>query len=130
MRWGRAYFALQAVAGAVWWGAVFLVPAVRVGTLGGLDPVAIAVIDVPLFVVASALAAAGIRAAAWVASAWTAVVAVALAAYATLTAQAGWGVVLMVAAAGASALALSLVVLGRVPTERMLVGPFAAPGPP
>ena len=126
MRWGRAYFAVQAVAGAAWWVCVFLVPPIRVATLGALDPVAVAVVDVPLFVVASALAALGIRASAWVATGWTGAVALALAVYATATGGAGAGVVIMAVAAGASVLALSLVVLGRVPTEWLLVGPFAA----
>lgn len=33
-RWGRAYFALQAIAGCAWWTAVFVSPAVRGATLG------------------------------------------------------------------------------------------------
>ena len=36
-RWGRWYFAVQAVAGAAWWVSVFLVPPVRDATLGSLD---------------------------------------------------------------------------------------------
>lgn len=58
MNLGRWYFALQAVAGTAWWAAVFLVPAVRTATLGSLNPIAVAVADVPFFVIASALAAA------------------------------------------------------------------------
>jgi len=54
---GRAYFGLQAALGA----------AVREATLGGLDPVLVAALDIPLFVVASALAAAGVRWACWIA---------------------------------------------------------------
>jgi protein-S-isoprenylcysteine O-methyltransferase Ste14 len=125
MRWGRRYFAVQAVAGAVWWVAVFLSPAVREATLGGLDPVMVAALDVPLFVGASAAAAFGIRFAAVVATGWTIAVTVALAWYATLTSLAGWGVLFMTAAAGASVFALCLLLLGRVPTEWILVGPFA-----
>ena len=89
---GRAYFAVQAFAGAAWWVAVFTVPFVREATLGRLDPIAVAAFDIPLFVVASALAAFGIRAAAIVAAGWTVVVATALAVYATITTEAGWGV--------------------------------------
>ncbi|WP_291057577.1 isoprenylcysteine carboxylmethyltransferase family protein [Herbiconiux sp.] len=123
--WGRAYFAAQAVAGLGWWVAVFTVPRVRESTLGGLDPVAMAVADVPLFVVASGLAAAGIRVAAVVATAWTAVVAVGLAVFATVTSEAGWGVLLMTTALGCSLVALCLLLLGRVPTRWLVAGPFA-----
>ena len=122
--WGRAYFGLQAVAGAAWWIGVFTLPFVRTATLGGLDPVAMAAADIPLFVVASALSAAGLRPAAIVATVWTAVVAVGLAAYATVTTEAGWGVLLMLAAAGCSLLALSAVLLGRLPAEWIVRGPF------
>ncbi|WP_022889082.1 methyltransferase family protein [Agromyces italicus] len=123
-RLGRAYFGVQALAGLVWWLAVFTVPFVREATLGGLDAVAVAVLDVPLFVGASAVAALRVRAAAFVATGWTLVVTGALAVVATVTGEAGWGVLLMAAASVASAVALSLMVLGRVPTEWMLVGPF------
>ena len=83
--WGRIYFALQAVAGFSWWAAVFVSPMVREATLGHLDPAAVAVFDIPLFVMASAVAAFGVRAAAVVSTGWTGVVAVALAVYATIT---------------------------------------------
>jgi protein-S-isoprenylcysteine O-methyltransferase Ste14 len=122
---GRAYFAAQAVAGAAWWLAVAFSPFVRSTTLGSLDPVAVAVADIPLFVVASAVAALGVRAAAWVATVWTVIVALALATFATITTEAGWGVLLMAGAAGASVAALCLVVRGRLPTEWIIAGPFA-----
>ena len=48
-----------------------------------------------------------------------------MAVYATVTTEAGWGVLLMAAAAGASTIALLLVLRGRVPTEWILFGPFA-----
>jgi protein-S-isoprenylcysteine O-methyltransferase Ste14 len=115
---------MQAIAGAIWWVAVFTVAPIRDATLGGLDPRIVAVFDIPLFVAASALAGVGVRAAAVVATGWTALVAVLLVVYATVTEAAGWGAVLMIAAASASALALCLVLLGRVPTEWLLVGPF------
>ncbi|MGW9166064.1 methyltransferase family protein [Agromyces sp. NPDC055658] len=123
-RLGRAYFGVQAVAGLAWWLAVFTVPVVRGATLGGLDPMVVAVLDLPLFVGASAVAACGVRAAAFVATGWTLIVTAGLTVYATLSTEAGWGVLLMGAASVASVVALCLMVLGRVPTEWMLVGPF------
>jgi len=125
MPWGRIYFAVQALAGAAWWVAVFTVPAVKTLTLGSLDPVLVATLDIPLFVIASALAAFGVKPAAVVATGWTVLVALAMAVYATISTQAGWGVLVMAAAAGASVLALFLVLLGRIPTEWMTTGPFA-----
>jgi protein-S-isoprenylcysteine O-methyltransferase Ste14 len=125
MRWGRAYFAFQAIAGAAWWVAVFASPSVRELTLGDLDPIAVAVVDIPLFVVASAVAAFGVRAAAVMSAGWTGVVAIALAGYATVTTEAGWGVLLMAAATGGSVVALCLVLFGRVPTAWIIRGPFA-----
>ncbi|WP_144713630.1 isoprenylcysteine carboxylmethyltransferase family protein [Curtobacterium pusillum] len=124
MSWGRWYFALQAVGGAASWIAVFTIPAVQTATLGSLQPFLVALADVPLFVVASALAAAGVRAAAVVTTIWTAAVAVALATWATVTTEAGIGVLIMTGAAVGSVLALSLVLLGRVPTEWVASGPL------
>lgn len=124
MPWARLYFGAQAVGGALWWMFVFTVPLVRDATLGSLDPVVVAVFDLPLFVGASALAALGVRTAAIVATAWTALVTVALAAYATVTTEAGWGVIVMIAASCGSVLALCLMTLNRVPTEWILAGPF------
>ncbi|ROP58599.1 isoprenylcysteine carboxylmethyltransferase family protein [Curtobacterium sp. PhB115] len=125
---GRLYFALQALGGAVWWIAVATVPGVRTLTLGSLDPVTVAAFDVPLFVVASAVAALSParigRVAAVVATIWTAVVLVALAVWATVTTEAGWGVVVMTVATVGSGLALALVLLGRVPTELLTSGPL------
>jgi protein-S-isoprenylcysteine O-methyltransferase Ste14 len=124
-----AYFAVQAAGGAAWWIAVFTVPVVRTATLGDLDPVIVAVVDIPLFVVASGLAAVRprrvARIAGLIATAWTIAVTVSLALYATLTTLAGWGVLIMVAASSGSVLALSLLWLGRIPTTWLLVGPFA-----
>lgn len=125
MVWGRAYFTVQAIAGGLWWLGVFTIPWVRTATLGGLDTALVAAADIPLFVVASAIAAFGVKPAAWVATGWTVLVTVALGLYASVTTEAGWGVLLMIAASGASLLALSLVVLGRIPTEWLIAGPFA-----
>jgi protein-S-isoprenylcysteine O-methyltransferase Ste14 len=87
--------------------------------------VAVAVFDIPLFVMASAVAACGVRAAAIVGSGWTCIVAMALAAYATVTSEAGWGVLGMAAASAGSLMALSIMVLGRIPTAWIIRGPFA-----
>ncbi|MCM3501788.1 isoprenylcysteine carboxylmethyltransferase family protein [Microbacterium sp. P26] len=125
----RGYFALQAAGGAAWWVAVFTVPFVREKTLGDLDPVIVAAFDIPLFVVASALVVVlPVRSARWVAglvAVWTLLVTVLLAMYATITTQAGWGVVIMIAASAGSIGAFVLLTLGRIPTEWLLVGPFA-----
>ncbi|MFE7845180.1 methyltransferase [Microbacterium sp. NPDC057407] len=124
----RTYFAAQALAGSIWWLGVFAVPFVRTATLGSLDPVTLAVLDVPLFVVTSALAAVPARwgrVAALAATAWTCAVTVFLVGYATLTGEAGWGVVLMAAAAIVSTGATCLLWWGRIPTEWALAGPFA-----
>jgi hypothetical protein len=116
---------MQAVVGLCWWIAVFDSPMVREATLGTLDPVTVAVIDIPLFVMASAVAAFGVRAAAVVSSGWTSFVAVALAVYATTTTEAGWGVLSMGAATAGSLIALCLILLGRVPITWIIRGPFA-----
>lgn len=121
----RAYFALQALAGAAWWICVPTVPAVRSATLGSLDPLVVAALDVPLFVLASALVALGGRWAVWVVAPWTVLVAAGMALYATVTTQAGWGALLMIAAAGGSLAAGLVIVLGRLPSEWIVMGPFA-----
>ncbi|WP_341942045.1 hypothetical protein [Microbacterium sp. LWH10-1.2] len=59
----------------------------------------IAVADIPLFVLASALVACGIRWAVWIVVPWTALVAAGMAVYATATTLAGWGALLMALAA-------------------------------
>lgn len=123
--WSRAYFAVQAIAGLFWGIAVLVFPVVREATLGSLNPTVVALFDIPLFVVASALAAIGVRAAAVVTTGWAGVVAVALAIYATITTEAGWGVLSMGIATAGSLMALCVIVLGRVPTAWILRGPFA-----
>lgn len=121
----RAYFAAQAVAGATWWISVFTVEGVRRATLGDLDPVAVAALDLPLFVLTSAFAAFGLRWAVWIATPWTALVAAFMTAYATVTQLAGWGAALMIAAAACSTIAAILLLLGEVPSRLVLIGPFA-----
>lgn len=122
---GRMYFALQALAGAAWWLGVITLPTLRDATLGGLDPLLVSIIDIPLFVIGSALAALNFRWAVWIAASWTTLVAVAMVIYATVTTEAGLGAVLMVAAAVGSVIAGTLMILGRIPSERLVAGPFA-----
>lgn len=124
-RLGRIYFAAQALAGALWWVGVFTTPFVREATLGDLNPVVIAALDIPLFVLASAVVAAGLRSIVWVVTPWAAIVTAGLAMYTTATGLAGWGVLLMIAATGGSLAAGMLIMLGRIPTEWIIIGPFA-----
>ncbi|MGM7671839.1 methyltransferase family protein [Microbacterium sp. A93] len=124
-RAGRLYFAVQAIAGAAWWIGVFFSADIRALTLGRLDPVLVAWFDIPLFVLTSALVACGLRALVWVIVPWTALVAVGMALYATVTGEAGWGVLFMIAATAGSVAAGLLVWLGRLPTQWILFGPFA-----
>lgn len=121
----RLYFAIQALAGAAWWVSVFAIEAVRRATLGDLDAVLVAAFDLPLFVLASALVATGVRWAVWVAAPWTLLVAALMAVYATVTQLAGWGAVLMIAAAACSLLAGVVLLAGEVPGRLLLIGPFA-----
>ncbi|HXH36448.1 MAG TPA: isoprenylcysteine carboxylmethyltransferase family protein [Plantibacter sp.] len=125
MVWGRWYFAVQSLAGAAWWVSVFLIPPVRQATLGTIDPTIAALLDVPLFVVASAIAAFGLRCAAFLATGWTILVTIALGAFAAVTGQAGAGAVLMIVAAVGSVVALALVSTGGIPRGWVAVGPFA-----
>ncbi|MFK4837718.1 hypothetical protein ACI3KY_18475 [Microbacterium sp. ZW T2_14] len=125
----RLYFAAQAAAGIAWWVGVFTIPLVRATTLGSLDAVLVALLDIPLFVIASGLAA--VATGRWallsaiVATGWTLAVTVLLAVYATFSGEAGWGVLLMAAASIGSSGALCLLWFGRIPTWWALAGPFA-----
>lgn len=107
-------------------------PVVREATLGSIDPLVTASLDIPLFVVASAIAAMGVRVAVVIATGWTVLVTVFLALFAAVTTEAGWGAVLMVAAAAASVLAGVVILRGSLPTHWLMVGPFrirpASPG--
>ena len=91
----RLYFAVQALAGVAWWIAAALSDDVRRLTLGDLPAGLVAVFDIPLFVIGSAVIAAGFRWAVWVAVPWTAIVAAGMAVYATATGLAGWGLSLI-----------------------------------
>jgi len=103
---------------------VFTFPIVRDSTLGDLPPVPVAVADIPLFVVTSALVAAGVRSAVWIVVPWALLVTAGLTVYATIATEACWGAVRMVAAAAGGIGAGMLVLLGRIPTERILIGPL------
>ncbi|RZT66124.1 phospholipid methyltransferase [Leucobacter luti] len=120
--------------GTLWWVGVATVPAVRSATLGALNPIPIFWLDLPLFVFASAAAALGFRAGAWIAAPWAALVALGMAGYATVTGLAGWGALLMIAAAVGSTGAAILLITGRIPAELVIRGPFrfriAAPASP
>ena len=121
----RLYFAVQALAGVAWWIAAALSDDVRRLTLGDLPAGLVAVFDIPLFVIGSAVIAAGFRWAVWVAVPWTAIVAAGMAVYATATGLAGWGALVMVIAAGASAAAGIVLLCGRAPVEWLVTGPLA-----
>lgn len=120
----RAYFAVQAASAVAWWILVFTAEPVRTATLGRLDPVLVGAFDIPLFAVASLLAALGARWAVWVLWPWTLLVTAALAGYATVTGLAGWGVVAMVAASASTSAAALLMLRGLIPTELLLSGPL------
>lgn len=123
MALARAYFALQGLAGGVWWAFVFSNSTLRHATLGGL-PLELAWIDLPLFVVGSLLAATGGRFAVWVVLVWTALVTGGMFLYATATREAAWGAIAMTAALGGTTAASAMVLLGHVPTEWLIRGPF------
>jgi protein-S-isoprenylcysteine O-methyltransferase Ste14 len=123
-RTGRWYFGAQAIAGGAWWIGVTTSDFIRQATLGDLNPGLVALFDIPLFVIASAIAARGVRWAVWVVVSWTVSVAAAMSLYATLTTLAGWGALLMIAAAAGSVGAGPLVLRGRLPVEWILIGPF------
>ncbi|MEV7608894.1 methyltransferase [Microbacterium sp. NPDC089320] len=121
----RLFFAVQAAAGALWWILVALSDDVRTLTLGELPTGLVAAFDIPLFVLGSAIVAAGARWAIWVTVPWTVLVAVGMAAYATVTGLAGWGALTMVVAAGVSVAAAVVLVCGRAPVEWVVTGPLA-----
>lgn len=122
----RAYFAVQAVAGSVWWLLVLVSDPVRTNTLGGWSPRALIVPDLVLFVGASAWAALGAsRRAGVVAAGWTVAVTVVLAAYGLAERTAGWGVVAMVAASAGSVPSAMALWSGRLHTAWFFTGPFA-----
>ncbi len=122
----RAWFALQATAGALWWIAVFASDDVRRWTLGRWDPWLLVGPDLVVFVGGSALVAARAdRRVAVGVAAWTAAITVALSAYGLVERAAGWGVVLMATATAGTVVGALTLWFGRLPTEHAFVGPFA-----
>ena len=122
----RAYLALQALAGAAWWIAVFTSDDVRRWTLGDWDPGVLVGPDLVLFCGASALAAwRGERRAAVVAAVWTGALTLAVGAYGLVEQEAGWGVVAMTVAAVGSALAALTLWSGQLSLGWLFVGPFS-----
>jgi len=104
---------------------VAIVAAAHPEEAAGDEHALVAAFDLPLFVLASALAAFGVRWAVYIAAPWTAFVAALMTLYATTTQLAGLGAVLMIAAAAGSVLAGMLLLLGGVPARLVLIGPFA-----
>lgn len=123
--WSRCYFALQALAGACWWIGVFTLGEIRATTLGDLPAGLIAWFDIPLFVVGSLLVACGLRRTVWIVVPWILIVTFGLLAYSLVTRTAGYGALLMIASSVCSVLAGTQLLLGRIPTELLLRGPFA-----
>jgi len=122
----RRYLGAQAIAGALWWLGIIASDDVRRWTLGGWSAAALVVPDVVFFVGASAMAAlTGSRIAATVAAVWTTGVTVALTVYGLVARAAGWGVVAMAIASVGTLAAATTLWLGRLPTDRAFVGPFA-----
>jgi protein-S-isoprenylcysteine O-methyltransferase Ste14 len=121
----RIYLAGQAVAGVLWWVAVFASDTVRVWTLGAWDPLVLVGPDLLLFVGGSALAAArGSWRVAAVTAAWSTMLTIALLGQGLLDRAAGWGVLLMLAATAGSVAAAATLRFGRIPTSWYFVGPF------
>jgi len=131
-RWARAWFVGQAICGTAWWVLVAVDRDVRRLTLGGWDPRIVAGPDLLLFCGAALWAGArGSSLAATAAAGWSVLVTVALAGYALLERQAGWGVVLMTTASIGAVVAASIIVRGSVPTGWFFAGPFRfRPAPP
>jgi protein-S-isoprenylcysteine O-methyltransferase Ste14 len=122
----RAWFALQAAAGLIWWLVVAASDRVRVSTMGEWSPGLLAVPDLVLFVGASAWAALrSSRRAAVVAAVWTVAVTLVLTLYGLVERTAGWGVVAMVAASAGSVPAAATLWTGRLPTTWFFIGPFS-----
>ncbi|GAB3620414.1 isoprenylcysteine carboxylmethyltransferase family protein [Glutamicibacter endophyticus] len=120
----RTYFALQAVAATGWWLALIFSPEVREATLGGLNPAVVALFDLPLFVVTSAIAAAGYVPVIWVLSPYTAIAALGTTGYALATTRAGWGSLIMLLAMAGTIASGMVLRYRRVPGELLLRGPF------
>ncbi|CAN5541284.1 isoprenylcysteine carboxylmethyltransferase family protein [soil metagenome] len=125
VRLARGYLGGQAVAGAIWWVAVFASDDVARWTLGRWEPALLVGPDLLLFVGASAVAAiTASRWAALVAAVWTTSMTVVLTVYGLVERVAGAGVVLMAVATLATLAAAATIWFGRLPTGWFFVGPF------
>ncbi|MFZ4719911.1 MAG: methyltransferase family protein [Ilumatobacteraceae bacterium] len=121
----RAWFALQALTGLVWWAAVAWSDDVRRWTLGTWPAARVAIPDLLLFSGAAAMAAwRGSRGWALASTAWTVAVTVGLSVYALSTRQAGWGAAAMVVASLGGITATATLWFGRLPLEWFFRGPF------
>ena len=121
----RAFFLAQAVAGAMWWLAVFASADVRRWTLGSWNPALLVAPDLVLYVGASA--AAGLLARRYVAvicAVWTVLITAALTTTALVERKAGWGAAAMVLASIGTITATLTLWFGRLPIEWFFVGPF------
>jgi protein-S-isoprenylcysteine O-methyltransferase Ste14 len=122
----RTYFGVQALAGALWWVAVFGSDDVQRWTLGDWDPAVLVGPDLVLFAGASAIAAIwSSRVFAAIAAVWTVAVTAALLVVGLVEQQAGWGVVAMVVASIGTLAATAVLWLGGLPSHWFFVGPFA-----
>ena len=122
----RSYFAMQAIAGAVWWIAVFASSDVRRWTLGSWSHELLAGPDIVLFVLASAVVAStSNRHVAVACGLWTTGVTVALVAVALSRQQAGWGALMMTLATIGTIAATATLWFGGLPRQWFFIGPFA-----
>ncbi len=122
----RTYFAIQSVAGALWWVAIPLSDEVRRWTLGSWDPVLLVGPDIVFFVLASALVAVfADRRVAAVCALWTTAVAVALVVDGLLRRQGGWGAFLMTFATVGTLASTATLWFGELPRRWFFIGPFA-----
>ncbi|WP_217184913.1 isoprenylcysteine carboxylmethyltransferase family protein [Streptomyces sp. AC495_CC817] len=117
----RVFFLAQGVVGAAWWAAL---PLVSDETLGAAARVPAVAVGMLLLSAVSVCAGLRVPGAAWVSAVGMAGVGVGFGVFATITGTAGWGAVLTLVGAAGSAAALIVDRAGRVPVERLLVGPF------
>lgn len=120
----RLYFTAGALGGAAWWASIPAFPVVQEATLGSLPVNLMALLDIPLFVIASALIASGLTRLVWVAVPWTLLITGFMIGYTLITGEAVWGTLIMVVASCGSVVALCLVRYGSIPIQHLLVGPF------
>jgi len=124
-RIARGYLLVQAGAGVLWWIAVAASSHVREWTMGGWNPVILAIMDLILFVLASIFVALRFnRLSAVVLVGWTALVTVGLVAYSVFEGRAGWGAVIMTVALAGTVASSGVLWFGHLPVSWLFVGPF------